>query len=137
MHRQHLQEIAEIRLKEAIILFNAGCFDGAYYLAGYALECGLKACVALLMQEFVVPKKKLLQEYYNHNLRSLISTAGLDIIFQDEQRKDPKFAESWTKVKDWNSDCRYDKWDEIKSKDIIEAITDPDHGVMQWIRRNW
>jgi hypothetical protein len=41
--RADFQHLARARVKEAEILINAGEFDGAYYLAGYALECALKA----------------------------------------------------------------------------------------------
>ena len=46
MNRADFQKLAEIRLEEAATLLNAGKFDGAYYLSGYAVECGLKACIA-------------------------------------------------------------------------------------------
>lgn len=44
--RQDLQELSRVRLKEATALLKLGLFDGAYYLAGYAVECALKACIA-------------------------------------------------------------------------------------------
>jgi HEPN domain-containing protein len=28
------------------VLLEAGLYAGAYYLAGYAVECALKACIA-------------------------------------------------------------------------------------------
>jgi hypothetical protein len=43
MNRNDLRRLARIRLKEARVLLQAKCFDGAYYLCGYAIECGLKA----------------------------------------------------------------------------------------------
>ena len=33
------------RLREARALLGVRCWSGAYYLAGYAIECGLKACI--------------------------------------------------------------------------------------------
>ena len=44
--RKDLQELSKVRLKEATALLKLGLFDGAYYLAGYAVECALKACIA-------------------------------------------------------------------------------------------
>jgi hypothetical protein len=43
--RAELQALAARRIREARVLFDAGEFDGAYYLAGYAIECALKAIV--------------------------------------------------------------------------------------------
>jgi hypothetical protein len=40
--RADFQKLADMRIKEAGILLAAGEFDGAYYLAGYAVECALK-----------------------------------------------------------------------------------------------
>lgn len=52
MKRQDLRELALLRLKEAQVLFANGCWSGAYYLAGYAIECALKACIAKKTERF-------------------------------------------------------------------------------------
>jgi HEPN domain-containing protein len=46
MHRNDLMRLSRLRIREARVLLEAGEFPGAYYLAGYAVECALKACVA-------------------------------------------------------------------------------------------
>ena len=46
MNRGEFQEIANIRLRDAKVLLDNECFDGAYYLAGYVIECALKAWIA-------------------------------------------------------------------------------------------
>ena len=46
--RSDFQQLADVRAAEAAALLAAGRWDGAYYLAGYAVECALKACVAKL-----------------------------------------------------------------------------------------
>jgi HEPN domain-containing protein len=46
MNRTEFQSLAEVRIREAKALLDAGLWDGAYYLAGYAVECALKACIA-------------------------------------------------------------------------------------------
>lgn len=48
MNRTQLQILAEERARDAEALLNAGRWSGAFYLAGYAIECGLKACIAKL-----------------------------------------------------------------------------------------
>jgi HEPN domain-containing protein len=45
LSRTELQQLAEIRIAEANVLLANGMWDGTYYLAGYAVECGLKACI--------------------------------------------------------------------------------------------
>jgi len=44
--RKQLQDLSRVRLKEASALLDLGLADGAFYLAGYAVECALKACNA-------------------------------------------------------------------------------------------
>ena len=43
--RSDFQWLAKTRIREAKALLDNGLFDGAYYLAGYAVECALKACI--------------------------------------------------------------------------------------------
>jgi HEPN domain-containing protein len=57
--RKDLQVLAETRLTEAQVLFQNRKFDGAYYLAGYAIECAIKACVARNTRRFDFPDKDL------------------------------------------------------------------------------
>ncbi len=41
MNRLDLQTLAHEKIAEAKILLDAGKGTGAYYLAGYAVECGI------------------------------------------------------------------------------------------------
>jgi hypothetical protein len=45
VNRAEFQKLADLRAREAGVLLAARCYDGAYYLAGYAVECALKACI--------------------------------------------------------------------------------------------
>ena len=45
MDRLQWQQLAERWLVDAKALLDAHRWSAAYYLAGYAVECGLKACV--------------------------------------------------------------------------------------------
>ena len=42
--------MADQRLVEAKALLDQGMWDGAYYLAGYAVELALKACIIKMLQ---------------------------------------------------------------------------------------
>jgi HEPN domain len=66
-----------VRLEEANALLSLGFYDGAYYLAGYAVECALKACIAKGTLRYEFPDKKKVESSYSHNLRDLIKVAGL------------------------------------------------------------
>ncbi len=46
MNRADLQQLGQMRIDEATLLLAHRHWSGAYYLAGYAVECALKACIA-------------------------------------------------------------------------------------------
>src|SRR5579859_5178169 len=101
MDRRDLQELAKVRLKEATALLRLGLFDGAYYLAGYAVECALKACIAKGNQRHEFPDKKKVESSYSHNLRELLRVAGLDDARVEQISQDPDFKTNWDVVQSW------------------------------------
>jgi hypothetical protein len=46
IYRRDFRTLAELRAEEARVLLRSRRQLGAYYLAGYAVECALKACIA-------------------------------------------------------------------------------------------
>ena len=78
MDRRDLQELSKVRLKEARALMKLGLYDGAYYLAGYAVECALKACIAKDTRRHQFPDKKRVDLSHSHDLLQLIRVAGLE-----------------------------------------------------------
>lgn len=81
-----------MRLKEANALLAAGFPDGAYYLAGYAVECALKACIAKATQRYDFPDKDSANASYTHNLEKLITVAKLGEKRLERARADPLLA---------------------------------------------
>jgi HEPN domain-containing protein len=77
MNRNDFKVIARIRLKEARVLLKNNCYDGAYYLSGYAVECSLKACIAKQTRRHDFPEKKAVQESYTHDLEGMRSRADV------------------------------------------------------------
>lgn len=71
MNRTELQSLAEERLNDAQLLFDNRRFGAAYYLVGYAIECGLKACIAKLTKAEDFYDKTLARNIFNHNLENL------------------------------------------------------------------
>jgi hypothetical protein len=66
--RAHLQRLAELRLAEAKILAQERQSSGAYYIAGYAIECALKARIAAQFRENEISDKNLVNRIYTHDL---------------------------------------------------------------------
>jgi HEPN domain-containing protein len=107
VNRSDFQHLARIRIKEAKALLDNGCYDGAYYLAGYAVECALKACIAKQTQRHDFPNKKQAEESYTHDLTKLIKVAKLENALNDEIALDRTFAKHWITVRDWSEAARY------------------------------
>jgi len=79
MNRDDFRKLAETRLEDAKVLLDAGHFGAAYYFAGYAVECALKACVCKNTHEFDFPPKDT-SKYYQHNLKKLAERAARSLI---------------------------------------------------------
>lgn len=107
MDRRDLQGLSKVRLKEARALLNLGLCDGAYYLAGYAVECAIKACIAKGTQRYEFPDKRKVESSHSHNLRELIKVAGLEDARLEQAGKDPDFRTSWDVVQSWSEQSRY------------------------------
>src|SRR3990172_12720968 len=99
MNRTDFQALAAKRATEAQVLLEAGCFDGAYSLAGYAVECALKSCIARQTREHDFPDKSLVNQMYTHNLDKLVGVAALQRDLEEASRGDPALAQRWALVK--------------------------------------
>jgi HEPN domain-containing protein len=109
MKRADLQRLTNERRREAKALLNAKCWSGAYYLAGYAVECALKACIIKRLQasdEF--PERRYSEQCWTHNLGQLFALAGLKADFDAALVADPLLAGSWVVVGDWKESSRYE-----------------------------
>jgi hypothetical protein len=138
MNRTDFQELADVRIDEAVVLSAQGKSDGAYYLAGYAVECGLKACIAKLPNQYdFAPKPKSIYDYYSHEIEKLVKTAGLTAQRDGDATADPDLQANWGVVKDWTEESRYERKTQAQGRDLITAITDAAHGVLPWIKQRW
>src|SRR5947207_13158037 len=99
--RKDLQELSKGRLKEATALLRLGFFDGAYYLAGYAVECALKACIAKGTRRHEFPDKQKVVSSHSHKLLDLARVAGLAEARLERADTDPGFRANWDIVQAW------------------------------------
>jgi HEPN domain-containing protein len=137
LNREDFQTIAGIRLKEAKSLLDSGHYDGAYYLAGYAVECSLKACIAKQTKEYDFPDKKTVERSYSHDFEQLLKVAGLEKSLRDETKLDTTLEVNWAIVKDWSEDARYRRNNRKQAEDLYQAIATDGNGVLQWLRKHW
>lgn len=137
MNRSILRKLARTRLREAKTLLINGNYDGAYYLAGYAIECALKACIARKINKYDFPDKQLVNQSYSHDFLSLIKVAGLSAVHQQIVNQNNNFSAKWNVVKDWNETSRYEFHNKQKAKDIYNSIVSRNNGVLRWIKQYW
>jgi hypothetical protein len=138
MNKSELEILSELRLTEASALLAASHFNGAYYLAGYALECAIKACIAKKVNQYDFPNKKLADDSYSHNLTKLIGAAGLTNDLTQKERADQAFSVNWAVAKDWSEQTRYETNIGLaKARDLCNAITDNNNGVLPWLKTFW
>jgi hypothetical protein len=142
VNRTEFQQLADVRVKEAEALLAAGLWDGAYYLAGYAVECGLKACIMAHVERtgVIFKDKKFAEKCWTHDLEALIDLLGLKAEVTSARGTppaEPEVAKRWDLVKDWDETSRYARIPEHKARDLLAAIMDPAHGVLQWVKKYW
>ncbi len=139
MNRADFQQLADTRIAEAAALLTLAppLADGAYYLAGYAVECALKACIAKSFNQYDWPEKKFVNDCNTHDLVVLFRLAGLETARENEAATNLAFAQNWIAVKDWNERSRYQQHPLDKAQKMVAAVSDPASGVLPWIKVHW
>jgi hypothetical protein len=138
MNKTDLEELVEIRVQEAKALLDTKYFQGAYYLAGYSLECAIKACIAKQVREFDFPNKELAQKSHQHKLNDLLGVAGLKQKLVEKETEDLEFKLNWAVAKDWTVESRYEsKIEESKARDLYQAVTNENSGILAWLKTFW
>jgi HEPN domain-containing protein len=135
--RADLRANAQAKLDDAILLLHNHRFSNAYYLAGYSVELGLKACIAAQLTAETIPSKEIIKGILDHQFPKLIGLAGLRADLQNQQNNDPDFAANWAVVAEWLPDARYEAQDPTSAQSLISAIADPQSGVFRWIKTHW
>jgi hypothetical protein len=139
VNRAELQELAKLRLREAKALLAAKEWAGAYYLAGYAVECGLKSCILAYVEKtgIIFEDRKFAEKCWTHDPKELVSLARLDEALGLAVAGNPALEQNWAIVKDWSELSRYRRTPHHKAKRLYRAITDKTDGMMTWIMNHW
>jgi hypothetical protein len=138
MNRKDLQTLSRIRINEAKALLKFKHYSGAYYLAGYSIECALKACIAkeTLRYDFP-PGRKRTDEIYKHSAPELLKAANLQSLLQSATDADAILKTNWTVVADWSEQSRYRTVAKGEAVAMIDAVTNRNHGVLLWLKQYW
>jgi HEPN domain-containing protein len=112
-------------------------YSGAYYLAGYSVECALKACLARETNRYDFPDKQRVNASYTHSLEQLVKVAELNFELQKYDQQDSKFQFNWRVTRQWSEESRYQLFSSQKATELISAISERKHGVIAWVKRYW
>ncbi|HEV3138435.1 MAG TPA: hypothetical protein VGZ26_11040 [Pirellulales bacterium] len=142
MDRAQLQRLVEDRVVDAQALLSAGRWSAAYYLIGYAVECGLKSCilahlagnVAIIFEE---GNKRYSEKCWSHNVDELVGLAGLERQRKTDTNANSTLGNNWMIAKDWKETSRYKQTSEVDAKKLWSAVTDNPDGVLRWIKSHW
>lgn len=120
------QELADQRLAEAKALLDHGQWDGSYYLAGYAVELGLKACIIkTLLATDAFPDKEFSKNCYTHAVEKLVGLAKLEGSRKAAMNADPDLLTNWALVRDWSEEKRYHRIDKTESECSTQPLPTP------------
>ena len=134
MLKSDFEHLAQIRVREARLLLAGHEFDGCYYLAGYAVEAALKACIAKATRRFEFPDKDRANRVFTHDLARLLQAAELVVEMRNEA---VGLQEKWALVLKWTVDARYSVG---KPHDVAADFLDAAAGrggIIPWLKRHW
>lgn len=141
MNRAQWQALAEERVLDADALIRAGRWSGAYHLAGYSIECGLKACVLAFIEsghsDVIFLTKKFSENCWTHDISELVQLAGLRTTRDLDAAANPILGVNWAVVTQWKEISRYNIIPEFDARRLYEAVTEAANGVLPWIRIRW
>lgn len=101
------------------------------------MECGLKASIASAFAKYHMPDKALVEKSHTHKFEELVGLANLKAPLAAQIAADPDFAANWRTVMDWKESSRYWVQSEQEATDLVDAVRDPNHGVLPWIMTSW
>lgn len=161
MNQTELRRLAEERILDASALIAGGRWSYAYYTAGYAVECALKACVLSRMGQtgwiFSEPRVRI-EDVFTHSFDKLVRIAGLHDELTNRLKMSaaavssplasgaaavaipppgPAFAAYWSVVYRWDVSSRYTTTTEAEARELVAAITDINDGILPWLRNYW
>jgi len=97
----------------------------------------LKARIARQIVQHEYPDKDLANRCYTHNIEKLLVVA--DLVAERDSDKTANLVRSQNRlvVKDWNETARYNTWTEPEAVKLVNAVVNPSHGVLPWIKDRW
>lgn len=128
------KKLACARLQEAKILYKSRKYSGAYYLAGYAIELGIKAFYCKGIRKYTFPPDpQVVKDLYQHNLNKLMKACELEVEYSKDIKTNKSLQSNWLTVKDWGVVSRYSQISKSDSESMINSV----EVIFEWIQTKW
>jgi hypothetical protein len=139
VNKEELRQLAQDRILDAKALLAARRWGGAYHMAGYAVECALKACILGFVERtgIIFEDRKYAEQCWTHDLEELLKLARLTEALGIDIGKNAVLGRNWVVVQDWDEISRYRNTPHHKAKKLYQAITDKENGILPWITSRW
>src|SRR4051812_39061274 len=137
MTKKDIETLAAVRLDDATHLFQASRYSAAYYLAGYAVELGIKVCIASHIRADTIPDRTFVNDIYSHKLKDLLVHAELQQELQKAMANHAVLSANWGVASKWKETSRYEIGDQFAAAGMLQAVGDQNHGVLQWLKKHW
>lgn len=148
-NRADFQQLATLRLTEAQTLLTHDLPDGAFYLAGYAVECALKAaiCRTLGIDDFFESysskphgakvRDDVVQKFKTHDYGTLLVLSGLYHKLGADLLTDKALNDSWSTFQNqnWSEQQRYATASKAMN-DTLDFVASVNY-FLQWISQHW
>lgn len=122
--RELLKVVAETRVADAASLFDAGRYAAAVYLAGYAVECSLKAMICKTLDLDDLPGT-----FAVHDLELLLLHSGLNKRIRENSQVHEAFKkldEVWSEVVRYDDPVKYTTQEAGRMMTLVRE-------VVQWL----
>jgi hypothetical protein len=139
-----LKIMAGHRLKEAQVLYDNHLYSGSFYLAGYAIEFGLKSVICKRLGVDIFENdalngqgkaaKDAAKAFQIHNIPALVLLSGLHPELEEKKLAEEAFFISWNGVSAWTEQRRYDFG---CSPQTANTFLNRVKEFMQWIEKHW
>jgi len=139
LNRAQPRQLAEDRILDAACLLAGGRPAGAYYLAGYAAEGGLKACIMAHVEAVgaIFQDRKFSEKCWTHDLEELLKLANLKPTLDADAAVNAALFANWGLATDWKETSRYEQRTQPEAQALLDAIDGKPDGVLEWIRNHW
>lgn len=135
LHKLDIRKLAKARLEDAEALHEAGRYDGAVYLSGYAVEMALKARICDTLGWDGYPSTsgefKGFASFKTHNFDILLRLSGY------ESKIKKRLMAAWSLAVEWDPEIRYKPIGNAGKKDaslMIESALKVTAGLLGGIQ---